>query len=68
MSKLKVRIEENIENKSCLSTKLDPKTDFETHPRPKNNPLGPQKDPTIKSIQKSELKDMWKKIVVQLYE
>ena len=40
-SKLKVKIEVGIENKSLGSIKVDPKTASE--PYPKNSPLGPQK-------------------------
>ena len=50
-SKLKVRSAENIENKNCSTTSVDPKTVFERYPDPKNSPLGPQKvlnDPKIK--------------------
>ena len=46
-----VRIEGNIENESCSTIWLDPKTVFKTYPNLKNSPLGPQKgknDPTIK--------------------
>ena len=42
-SKSKVRIEGTIENKSCSSTWVDPKTFFEPYPDPKNSPLGLQK-------------------------
>ena len=42
-SKLKVRIEGTIENKSCSTTRVDPKTVFNHYPGPKNRPLGPQK-------------------------
>ena len=51
-SKSKVRVKRNIENESCLTTRVDPKTVFEPFPNPKNSPLGPQKvknDPKIKS-------------------
>ena len=40
-SKSKVRIEENLENKSCSTTWVDPKIVFDPYPDPKNNPLGP---------------------------
>ena len=36
-------MEENIDNKSCSTTLVDPKTFFEPYPDPKNSPLGPQK-------------------------
>ena len=42
-SKSKVRIKENIENKSCSTTLVDPKTVVESYPNPKNSLLGPQK-------------------------
>ena len=45
-SKSNVRIEGNIENESCPTTRID------HNPNPKNSPLGPQKvktDPKIKS-------------------
>ena len=51
-SKSKVTIEVNIENKSCSTTWVDPKTFFEPYPGPKNSPLGSQKlknDPKTKS-------------------
>ena len=35
-----VRIQKIIENKSCSTTSLDPKTIFEPHIEPKNNPFG----------------------------
>ena len=50
-SKSKIRIEENIETKSCSFTWVDPKIVFEPYPDPKNIPLGPQKiksDPKFK--------------------
>ena len=50
--KSKVRIEGTIENKSCSTTLVDPKTVFKSHPDPKNSLLGPlkvKKDPKIKS-------------------
>ena len=56
-SKANVRIEGNIENESCSTTWLDPKTVFEPFHSPKNSPLGPQKvknDPKIK--QKSNVR------------
>ena len=51
-SKSNVRIERNRENESCSTTWVDPKTDFEPCPDPKNSSLGPKKvknDPKIKS-------------------
>ena len=50
--KSKVRIEETIENKSCSTTWVDPKTVLELYPDPKNSSLGPKKvknEPKIKS-------------------
>ena len=38
-----VRIERNIENETCLTTLVDPKTVVEPHSNPKSSPLGPQK-------------------------
>ena len=43
MSKSKVEFEENIENRSCSTILLDPKTVFEPYPNPKNSPLGLKK-------------------------
>ena len=46
----------SIENKSCSTTWLDPKKDFEPYPNPKSSPLGLQKvknNPKIKSNSKS---------------
>ena len=40
-SKSKVRIEENIENKSYSTTSVEHKIGFESYPDPKNSPLGP---------------------------
>ena len=37
--KLKVRIEGSLENKSCSTTRVEPKTVFEQQ----NSPFGPQK-------------------------
>ena len=54
-SKSKVTIEENIENKSCSTTWVDPQTDFEPYPDHKKSPLGLQKvknDPKIESNSK----------------
>ena len=42
-SKLYVRIYRNIENGSCSTTWVDPKTVFDPFPDPKNSPTGPQK-------------------------
>ena len=42
-SKSDVRIEGNKENKSCSTTRVDPKTFAEPYPNSKNSPLGPQK-------------------------
>ena len=45
-------MKENIENKSCLTTGVQPKTVFEPYPDFKNSSVGPQKvqnDPKIKS-------------------
>ena len=41
-SKSQVRIEWTIENKSCLTIWVDPKTVFELYPNFKNCPLGSQ--------------------------
>ena len=43
MSKSNDRIERSIENESCSTTWVDPKTVVETYPNPKNSPLGHQK-------------------------
>ena len=42
-SKSNVRIERNIENESCSTTWVDPKTVVEPCPHPKSSPLGPKK-------------------------
>ena len=42
-SKSKVRIGGTIENISCSTTWVDPKTVFEPYPDPTNSPLGPKK-------------------------
>jgi len=52
MSKSNDRIEGNIENKSCSTTCVDPKTVVEPYSDPQTSPFGPQKDkndPKIKS-------------------
>ena len=46
-------MKENIENKSCLTTWVQPKTVFEPYPDFKNSPLGPQK---VKNNHKIESK------------
>ena len=59
-SKLKVRIEGDIENESCSSTWVDPKIDFKPFPDPKNSPFGLQKfkkDPKIKSKWKVRIEE-----------
>ena len=43
-SKSKVRIDENLENRRCLSIWVLPKIVFEPYPNPKNSPLRPYKD------------------------
>merc|ERR1712236_775 len=51
-SKSNVRIQGNIENESCSTTLVDPKTVVEPYSDHKTSPLGPQKeknDPKIKS-------------------
>ena len=51
-SKSNVRIEGNIENKSCSTTLADPQTVSEPYPSPKDGPLVPPKvinDPKFKS-------------------
>ena len=50
-SNSKVKIERNIENESCSTTWVYPKTVVETYTNHKNSPLGPQKvnnEPKIK--------------------
>ena len=42
-SKSKVKIEGTVENKSCSTTWLDPKTFLEPYSDPKISPSGPQK-------------------------
>ena len=52
MTNSKVRFERNIENESCSTARVDPKTIFKSYPNPKNCPVGPQKFknyPKIKS-------------------
>ena len=51
-SKSKARIERNIENESCLTTWVHPKTVGKPYPNWKNSVLGPKtvkNDPKIKS-------------------
>ena len=51
-SKSNIRIDGNVQNESCSTKRVDPKTVFEPYPNLKNSPLGPQKyknDPKIKS-------------------
>ena len=51
-SKSNVRIEGNIKNKICSTTRVDPKTVVESYSNLRTSPLGPQKDkndPKIKS-------------------
>ena len=70
-SKSKVRIERNIENESCSTTLVDPKTVFEKYSGPKYNQLGPQKaktTPKSRQNQMSELKEPWEMKVVALYD
>ena len=58
-SKSNDRIEGNIENESCSTIWVDPKTVIEPYSDPKNSPLGPQKvknDPKIKSKSKSKVR------------
>ena len=38
-SESKVRIDGNIDNKNCLTTRVDPKTIFEPYPDPQNSPF-----------------------------
>ena len=55
MSKSKVRIEENIENKSCSTTWVDPKAVFWKLTLLQNSQIGPQNvknDPKIESKSK----------------
>ena len=60
-SKSKVRIEGTIENKSCSTTWVDPKTVFEPYPDPKKT-FGAQKckkmTPKLSQNQKLELKEL----------
>ena len=52
LSQSQIEIEENLENKRCLTTKVQPTTIFEPYPNSENSPLGPQKvknDPKIMS-------------------
>ena len=57
-SKSKVKIEENIENKSCSTIWVDQETVFESYNDPKNSQLWPQKV-------KKEPKKNWVKIKSQ---
>ena len=43
LSKNQMKIDDNIENESCSTTWVDPKTVFEPFPNPKKSPLGPKK-------------------------
>ena len=52
-SKSNVRIEGNIENENCSTTRVDPKTVFEPYPDPKNSPFGPK---TVKNDSKIKAK------------
>ena len=52
MSKSNVRIEGNIDNESCLTKWLDPKTVFEPNSKPKNSPLGLKKVKKYRKIRK----------------
>ena len=48
-------VEGNIENESCSTTQVDPKTVLKAYPNPKISPLGPHKVkmyPKIKSKSK----------------
>ena len=59
-SKSNLRIEENIENESCLTTWADPKTVVQPYSDPQTSPLGPQtdkNDPKIKSTKMSEFRE-----------
>ena len=58
--KSKVTIEENIENKNCSTTWVDPQTEFEPYPDHKKSPLGLQKVknyPEIKSKSKVTIEE-----------
>ena len=67
-SKLNVRIEGNIENESCSTTWVYPRTVFEPFPNPKNSPVESQKIINESQNQMSELKETLKMKVVQLHE
>ena len=64
-----VRIDRNIENESCSTIWVDPKTVVEPYPNPKNNPLGPKKLKKYPKIKSKSKVRIGKKIkVVQLHE
>ena len=70
-SKLNARFEGNIENESCSTTWVYPKTVVETYPNHKNSPLGTQKvnnDPKIKQKPIQELTETYKMKVEPLHE
>ena len=69
-------MEESIENKSCSTKLVDPKTVFELYANPKNSPLWPQK---VKNDRKNsplgqkvknepQIKSKSKVRIVQLHE
>ena len=60
ISKSNDRVEGNIENESCSTSGVDPKTVNEPYPNPKNSPLGPKKSKmtlTLSQNQMTELKE-----------
>ena len=69
--KSNVRIEGHIENESCSTTWVDPKTVVQPYPHSRNSPLGPKKvknDSKIKEKPISELMETYRIKVLQLNE
>ena len=65
-----VRIQRIIENKSCSTTGVDPKTVVKPYSDPQTSQLGPHKTkttPKLSQIQMSEFRESLKMKVIQLH-
>ena len=51
------KLAKNIENESCSTTWVDPKTVVEPYPNPKNSPLGPQKVKLIQKLSQNQMSE-----------
>merc|ERR1711873_151295 len=63
-SKSNARVEGNIENESCSTTKVDPKTVVKPYSNPQTSPLGPHKTKTTPKLSQNQISE-FKNLITQ---